>query len=152
MQYLIATKCQGSGVSWETSQNLNKRFNWHNFCFGNPNSYSLCKILDSKGYWQKLFSKDYCKESSYTVNIIGKLEGTGLTDRNSMDFAAKPVRKTGEIYWMHELWTVFLFDLNDRIGDEFKAANKHINVAAKFSPFSYWGTSQSSSPSTTIFE
>ena len=109
MQYLIATKCQGSGVSWETSQNLNKRFNWHNFCFGNPNSYSLCKILDSKGYWQKLFSKDYSKESSYTVNIIGKLEGTGLTDRNSMDFAAKPVQKTGEIYWMHELWSFFIW-------------------------------------------
>ena len=33
-------------------------------------------------------------------------------------------------------YEVFLFDLNDRIGDEFKAANKHINVAAKFSSLS----------------
>ena len=32
---------------------------------------------------------------------------------------------------MHELQTIF--SLNDRIGDEFKTNNKHINVAAKFS-------------------
>ena len=34
---------------------------------------------------------------------------------------------------MHELWTTFPYDLNDRVGDEFKTDNKHINVAAKFS-------------------
>ena len=36
---------------------------------------------------------------------------------------------------MHELRTIFPYGLNDRIGDEFKTDNKHINVAAKFSSF-----------------
>ena len=34
---------------------------------------------------------------------------------------------------MHELRTIFPHGLNDRIGDEFKTDNKHINMAAKFS-------------------
>ena len=50
-----------------------------------------------------------------------------------MDFAAKPIRKAIETYWMHELRTVFPYDLNDRIGDEFKTDNEHINVAVKIS-------------------
>ena len=50
-----------------------------------------------------------------------------------MDFAAKPIRKTGETYWMHELRKIFPFGLNDRIRDELKTDNKHINVAAKVS-------------------
>ena len=50
-----------------------------------------------------------------------------------MDFAAKQRRKARETYWMHELRTIFWHDLNDKIRDEFKTDNKHINVAAKFS-------------------
>ena len=50
-----------------------------------------------------------------------------------MDLAAKPIRKAREIYWMHELRTIFSYGLNDRIGDEFETDNKHINVAAKVS-------------------
>ena len=46
-----------------------------------------------------------------------------------MDFAAKPLQKARESYWMHELRTVFPHGLNDRIEDEFKTDNKHINVA-----------------------
>ena len=95
--YLITcNKCKLQDVE-ETSQNLNKRFIWHNFCFRNPNAYSFCKILNTH------FSKGYCKDSSYTVNIIENLEGTGCKDKNTMDFAAKPIRKTIETYWMHEL-------------------------------------------------
>ena len=37
---------------------------------------------------------------------------------------------------MHELRKIFPYGLNDRIGDEFKTDNKHINVAAKFSSLS----------------
>ena len=48
-------------------------------------------------------------------------------------FAAKPIRKARETYWMHELRTISPYGLNDRIGDEFKTDNKHINVAAKSS-------------------
>ena len=109
--YLITcNKCKLQYVG-ETSQNLNKRFNWHNSCFRNPTAYSFCKILNTH------FSKGYCKDSSYTVNIIEKLEGTGRTERNTMDFAAKPLRKARETYWMHELRTIFPYDLNDRIGN-----------------------------------
>ena len=50
-----------------------------------------------------------------------------------MDFAAKPLRKARETYWMHELRTIFPYGLKDRIGNELKTDNKHINVAAKFS-------------------
>ena len=64
---------------------LNKRFNWHNSYFRNPTAYSFCKILNTH------FSKGYCKDSSYTVNIVEKLEGTGRTERNTMNFAAKPL-------------------------------------------------------------
>ena len=49
------------------------------------------------------FSKGYCKDSYYTLNIIEKLEGTGRTERNTIDFAAKPLRKARETYWMREL-------------------------------------------------
>ena len=50
-----------------------------------------------------------------------------------MDFAVNPIHKDRETYWMHELRTIFPYSLNDRIGDEFKTDNKHINAAAKFS-------------------
>ena len=50
-----------------------------------------------------------------------------------MDFATNTIRKARETYWMHELQTIFPYGLNDRISDEFKIDNKHIDVAAKFS-------------------
>ena len=34
---------------------------------------------------------------------------------------------------MHELWTIFPYGLNDRIGDEFQTDKIYINVATKFS-------------------
>ena len=49
-----------------------------------------------------------------------------------MGFAAKPLPKARETYWMHELRTISPYGLNDRIGDEIKTDNKNINVAAKF--------------------
>ena len=87
MVYLITcNKCKLQYVG-ETSQNLNKRFNWHNSCFRNPNAYSFCKILNTH------LSEGYSKDSSYTVNIIEKPEAKGWTERNTMDFAAKPLQK-----------------------------------------------------------
>ena len=56
----------------------------HNSSFRNPTVYSFCKIVNTH------FSKVSCEDSSYTVNIIEKLEEKGRTDRNTMDFAAKP--------------------------------------------------------------
>ena len=88
--YLITCdKCKHQYVG-ETCQNLNKRFNWHSSCFRNPAKYAFCKILNSH------FDKGYCKGSSYTVNILEKLEGTGRNDRNAMDVTSKPVRKARE--------------------------------------------------------
>ena len=52
----------------ETSQNINKRFSWHNSCFRNPTAYSICKNLNNR------FSKDYIKDSSYNVHITEKIE------------------------------------------------------------------------------
>ena len=53
--YLITcNKCKLQYVG-ETSQNLNKRFNWHNSCFRNPTAYFFCKTLNTH------FSKSYCK-------------------------------------------------------------------------------------------
>ena len=82
-------KCKLQYVG-KTFQNLNRRFNWHNSCFRNPTAYSFCKTLNTH------FSKGYYKDSSYNVNIIEKLEGTGHTDRDTMGFAAKPLRKAIE--------------------------------------------------------
>ena len=112
--YLITCNKYKLQYVGETSQNLNKRFNWHNSCFRNPTAYSFCQILNTH------FSKRYCKDSSYIANIIEKLEETGRTERNTMDFTAKPFRKARETYWMRELRTIFPYGLNDRIGDEFK--------------------------------
>ena len=67
--YLITGNKSKVQYLGKTSQNLNKRFNWHSFCFRNPTSCSFCKI------WNTDFSKDYYKDSSYTVNIIEKLRG-----------------------------------------------------------------------------
>ena len=89
--------------------------------------FILVNILNAQ------FSNDYCKDSSYAVNITAKPEGTGHTGRSTMGFAAKPIRKARETYWMHELQNIFPYGLNDTISDEFKTGNKHINVAAKFS-------------------
>ena len=97
---ITCKKCKFQYVG-QTSQNLNERLNWHNSCFRNPTAYSFCKILNSH------FSKGYCKDSSYTVNIIEKPEGAGRKDRDAMDFEAKPLRKARETYWMHELRTIF---------------------------------------------
>ena len=90
MVYLITcNKCKLQYVG-ETSKNLNKRFNWHNSCFRTPTAYSFCKFLNAH------FSKGYYKDSSYAVNIIKKFEGTGRTERNTMEFTAKPLRKARE--------------------------------------------------------
>ena len=50
-----------------------------------------------------------------------------------MNLPAKPLQKARETYWIHELRTIFPYGLNDRIEDEFKTDNKHINGADKFS-------------------
>ena len=45
-----------------------------------------------------------------------------------MDFAAAPLEKARDTYWMHELRTIFPYGLNDKIGDELKTDKKHIKM------------------------
>ena len=89
--FITCNKCKLQYVG-ETSQNLNKKFNWHNTCFRNPTPYPFCKILNIH------FSKGYCKDSLYTVNITEKAEGTGRTYSSTMDFVAEPRRKARETH------------------------------------------------------
>ena len=51
----------------------------------NSTAYSICKILNTH------FSKDYWKGLPYTMNIIENFEGAGLTDRSTIDLAARPI-------------------------------------------------------------
>ena len=51
----------------------------------------------------------------------------------AIDLAAKAICQVQKPYWMHELWAVFPCGLNDRVEDETKANNTHINVSSKFS-------------------
>ena len=124
--YLITcNKCKLQYVG-ETCQKLNKRFNWHNSCLRHPSKYSYCKRLNDH------FTSGRCKGSTYSVSIIEKLEGTGLTNRGIMDPQYTPARKARETYWMKELRTVYPYGLNDRIGDEPITPNTHINVGLRF--------------------
>ena len=91
-------------------------------------AYSFCRILDLQ------FNKDYCKGFLHTVSIIEKLQRKGYTDRNTMDFAAKPTGKAKEKYWMQQLRSVLPRRFNYGKLDEFKSNNLHINVTRKFVP------------------
>jgi len=124
--YLIT--CCNCGLQYvgETCQKLNERFNWHNTCFNNPKKYSFCKILNSH------FNSGLCKDATYEVQILEKLEGSGRTDRNAMDMGAKPLRKSRELFWMLKLRTVYPYGLNDRVGDEWKKDDTHDTVAKRF--------------------
>ena len=127
--YLITCdRCKLQYVG-ETCQNLSNRFNWHNSCFRYPANFSFCKVLNNH------FHKGYCKDSTYSVTIIEKLEGTGRTERNVMDKSFLPLRKARERFWMHELRTIFSYSLNDKVGDGYKSENTRINVGNRFSAF-----------------
>ena len=110
----------------ESSQNLNERFNWHNSCFRNPSKYSFCDILNTH------FHKGKCKDSTYTVSIIEKLEGSGQTASGAMDPKYTPARKARELFWIKELRTAFPYGLNHRIGDEPVTEDSSIRVGTKF--------------------
>ena len=49
-----------------------------------------------------------------------------------MDVASKSIRKARELHWMMQLRTVYPYRLNDRVGDEYKTENTHVNVTNKF--------------------
>ena len=106
MIYLITCNKYKFQYVGKTSQNLSKRSNRHKPWFRNLIAYVY-------------FSKDHRKNSSHTVSIIENFEGTEHTDKNTMEFATKPIFNVRERYWMHKLRAIFSYSINDRIGDEF---------------------------------
>ena len=126
--YLITcTRCWLQYVG-ETVQKINERLNWHKSGFRNPKKYGYCRVLSEH------FHKGLCKNASYIVQILEKIEGNGRTPRGAMDASITSLRKQIERFWMLKLRTVYPYGLNDRIGDEFIRDNTHILVGTKFPP------------------
>ena len=122
---LTCSRCSLQYVG-ETVQKLNERLNWHKSGFRNPKKYGYCRILSDH------FHKGVCRNASFTVQILEKLEGNGRTKRNAMDASITAIRKRKEKEWMLKMRTVFPYGLNDRLGDDFVKEDTHILVGTKF--------------------
>ena len=126
--YLITcNKCCLQYVG-ETAQKLNERFNCHRSGFKHPDKYGFCHILSDH------FNKGVCKDASYSVQILEKLEGNGRTERNALDPSVTSIRKDREMFWIYQLRTLYPYGLNDRIGNEYKNDNTHRLVGKRFPP------------------
>ena len=124
--YLITcNKCFLQYVG-ETAQQLNARFNGHRTGIKHPKKHGFCRILSEH------FNKGCCKNASYQVQILEKLEGNGRTARGALDASQTSKRKARELYWMLKLRTVYPYGLNDRVGDEFKTSDKEVLIGNKF--------------------
>ena len=122
--YLITCSTCHLQYVGETAQNLNIRFAKHRLCMsGNINSKSCKHVSDH-------FSKGFCKNSEYTVQIIENLEGNGRTSRGALDPGVSVIRRKRETEWMLKLRTVFPYGLNDRV-DIADDNNKFSKASAK---------------------
>ena len=64
----------------ETAQKLIKWFNWHITGFNQSSKYGLCRILSDN------FHIGICRNTTtYSVQILEKLEGNGRTVRNTLE-------------------------------------------------------------------
>ena len=99
--YLLTCSTCGLQYVGETAQQLNARFNGHRLGMKNPKKYGTCKILSNH------FDKGVCKDSDYTVQVIEKLEGSGRTERHSIDPKITSKRRKREDFWMKTLRTVY---------------------------------------------
>ena len=79
--YLLTCSTCGLQYVGETSQKLNERFSGHRSGIRNPQKYGTCKILSQH------FNKGLCKDSTYNVQILEKLEASGRTSRNAVDLS-----------------------------------------------------------------
>ena len=95
-------------------QTLRKRFNTHRAGMKDSSKDNTCKILCDH------FNSGLCKGSDYKLNIIEKLEGTGIDVDGKRDPTVTKIRTGKETNWMLLLRTVYPYGLNDRIGNEFK--------------------------------
>ena len=126
--YLITCdKCHLQYVG-ETLQPLNKRFNWHRSCLRYPNKYGHCKRLTEH------FLQGECQDSTYSVQIIEKIEGDGRTPRGAIDLNVSGLRKQKEKEWMLKMRTVFPYGLNDRVGDEHSSFRSKNFIGSLFPP------------------
>ena len=124
--YLITCKkCRLQYVG-ETAQKLRKRRNHHDSCFHHPEKDNYCRILSDH------FSKGLCKNATYSVHIIEKLEGSGRDENGEVDPSFTTIRRKKETEWMLKLRTVFPYGLNDRVGDEYMTDKNNTTIATKF--------------------
>ena len=124
--YLITCrKCRLQYVG-ETAQLLRDRIRHHNSCINHPEQDNTCRILSEH------FSKGHCKNATFTVHIIEKLNGNGRDDLQVIDSAITAIRRKKETDWMLKLRTVFPYGLNDRVGDEYMSDKDCININSKF--------------------
>ena len=98
--YLITCrKCRLQYVG-ETAQLLRERIRHHNSCINHPERDHTCRILSEH------FSKGLCKNATFTVNIIEKLQGSGRDENGVIDSAITSIRRKKETDWMLKLRTV----------------------------------------------
>ena len=103
-----------------------------------PEKDNTCRVLCEH------FSKGLCKNATYTVHIIEKLQGTGRDEKGVINSAITAIRRKKETDWMLRLRTVFPHGLNGRIGDEYMSEKDCCNVNAKFPPLKRRKNRQSS--------
>ena len=110
---ITSNRCSFQSVG-ETVQKLNKSFNWHRTGFNQPGNYGLYRILSHH------FHKGACCNASYSIQTLENLEGNGRTARKALDASMTPRPKQREKTWMLKLRTVYLENLDDRLGDEYQ--------------------------------
>lgn len=120
--------CSTCGLQYvgETSQQLNARFNGHRTGIRKLTKHGTCKYLSNH------FNFGVCKDSSYTVQILEKLKGTGRTARGAIDPKITSLRKSRENYWIMKLRTVYPYGLNDRCEDDYMADQNNNLIGLKF--------------------
>ena len=115
---ITCCKC-GLQYVGETVQSLRDRFT-------RPDN--RCKILS------KHCDVCLCRNANYLVNIIEKLSGSGRDDNGIPNAGATVEIHKKETTWMLTLQTVYLYGLNDRVGDGYMAEKDSRVVDNKFLP------------------
>ena len=78
------------------SQDLDKKFNGHNFCSRNPSVYSFCEILNAHS---RVIFLNFVPKTQYNLScIIKKKDEAGHEERDAVDYEQKSVAKTREKY------------------------------------------------------
>ena len=110
----------------KTFQELNKRFKGHRTGFKQPSKYGFYKILSD------YFLLVVCCKASYSVQILETLSKMRRTVRNALLASITCRRTQQEKTWMLKLRTIFLYGLNDCLGDMYKKQDAHVLVLINF--------------------